>query len=211
MHKKLITAIRDIQEEEALTIANNLINSGADPMKIMDSCSTAMDMVGKLFEEGEYFLPELMMAGEILKQISNIVKPKIAGTVASQRKGKVLIGTVEGDIHDIGKDIVAFLLDVNEFEVRDIGIDASPEKFVQMINDFKPAVVGMSGLLTVAYESMKNTVRAIEEAGLRNKVKIMIGGGQMSDNICTYAGADAYGKDAIAGVNLVKNWLEVNK
>jgi methanogenic corrinoid protein MtbC1 len=208
MYEKLIHAIKDIKEEEALAMANDLINSGADPMIIMDCCSSAMDSVGKRFEEGEYFLPELMMAGEILKQISNIVKPKLHRDVTSQKKGKVLIGTVEGDIHDIGKDIVVFLLEVNGFEVRDIGIDASPEKFVQVINEFKPAVVGMSGLLTVAYESMKNTVRTIEEAGLRNKVKIMIGGGQMSDKICAFAGADAYGKDAIAGVNLVKNWVK---
>jgi methanogenic corrinoid protein MtbC1 len=208
MYKKLEKAISDIKEQEALTIVGDLLNSGADPIAIMNSSTVGMDKVGKLFETGDYFLPELIMAGEILKQISEMVKPKLTGIVSSQKKGKVLIGTVEGDIHDIGKDIVVFLLDVNGFDVHDIGIDASPAKFVEEIRIFKPSVVGMSGLLTIAYESMRNTVAAIKEAGLRNDVKIMLGGGQMTNNICTFAGADAYGKDAVAGVNLVKNWLE---
>jgi trimethylamine corrinoid protein len=207
MYNKLIEAIKDIREEEALALVTELLNSGADPMEIMNSCSMAMDKVGQLFEAGDYFLPELMMAGEILKQIAEVVKPKMKGESAAKNKGRVLIGTVSGDIHDIGKDIVAFLLNVNGYDVCDIGVDAPPEKFVSEILEFRPAVVGMSGLLTVAYESMKNTVEAIEKAGLRNQVKIMIGGGQMSENICSFAGADAYGKDAIAGVNLVKKWM----
>lgn len=118
------------------------------------------------------------------------------------------MGTVEGDIHDIGKDIVTFLLEVNGFDVCDIGVDVAPATFIHKIKEFNPMVVGMSGLLTPAYESMKNTVQAIQEAGLRNQVLIMIGGGQMSESICKYAGADAYGKDAMAGVHLVKNWME---
>jgi len=209
MYDNLKEAIVNIHEQEALNIVSQLLESGQDAMEIMNVCSNAMDKVGQLFEAGEYFLPELMMAGEILKQIAELVKPKLRGEIAVARKGKVLMGTVAGDIHDIGKDIVLFLLDVNGYEVCDIGVDASPEKFVKEIKEFKPAVVGMSGLLTVAYESMKNTVDAISAAGLRNQVKIMIGGGQISDNICTYAGADAYGKDAVAGVNLVKKWMEV--
>lgn len=208
MYEKLSEAILNIQESEALTIVADLNNNNADPMEIMNCCSKAMDQVGKRFEEGEYFLPELMMAGEILKQIADIVKPRIRSEVSVNKKGRVLVGTVSGDIHDIGKDIVTFLLDVNGFEVMDIGVDVSPQKFVEEIHNFKPAVVGLSGLLTIAYESMKNTVEAIKEAGLRDQVKIMIGGGQMSNNICAYAGADAYGKDAVAGVTLVKKWME---
>lgn len=168
-----------------------------------------MKTVGKRFEEGIYFLPELMMAGEMLSRISGIVKPRLKGEVTIKKRGKVLIGTVKGDIHNIGKDIVTLLLEVNGFDVRDMGIDVPPEKFVEIIREFKPQVVGMSGLLTVAYESMKDTAMAIEDAGLREDVKIMIGGGLMDDNVCEYAGADAFGKDAMAGVVLAKKWIAV--
>src|SRR3990172_8133246 len=145
MFEKLINAINNMEETESLDIVKDLINAGEDPVKILESCSEAMELVGKRFEEGEYFLPELMMAGEILKQVSDIVKPKLQGGGTSSKDGKVLIGTVEGDIHDIGKDIVAFLLDVNGFEVNDIGVDVSPDAFVKAIKDFKPQVVGLSG------------------------------------------------------------------
>jgi 5-methyltetrahydrofolate--homocysteine methyltransferase len=206
MIEKLVDAMSTMKEKEALAIAKALIDAGEDPMKIMERCSLAMEIVGKRFEAGEYFLPELMLAGEIVKQISEMVKPKIKGGAALSKKGSVLIGTVEGDIHDIGKDIVAFLLDVNGFEVRDIGVDVSPATFIKTIEEVRPQVLGLSGLLTVAYDSMKNTVRAIEEAGLRDRIKIMIGGGQMSENVRKYAGADAFGKDALEGVALVKKW-----
>lgn len=207
MSDKLVDAMSNMKEQEALEITQALLDDGKNPMDILDASSKAMEIVGERFEAGEYFLPELMMAGEMLKQISEMVKPKIKGDVNSKKRGKVLIGTVRGDIHDIGKDIVIFLLDVNGFEVRDLGIDVPPEKFVEEIRGFQPRVVGMSGLLTLAYDGMKDTVRAIEEAGLRDGVKIMIGGGQMTEKVKEYAGADAYGKDAMEGVALAKNWI----
>lgn len=207
MSEKLVDVMTNMRENEAIEIAKSLVENGEDPIKILDDCTKAMETVGKRFEAGEYFLPELMMAGEMLRQISEMVKPKMRGERVLQKRGKVLIGTVEGDIHDIGKDIVTFLLSVNGFEVRDIGIDVPPSTFVEAIKDFKPQVVGMSGLLTLAYDSMKNAVQAIEEAGLRDSVKIMIGGGQMSETVRKYAGADAFGKDAMEGVNLAKKWI----
>ena len=209
MSKKLSEAIIAMKESEALTITRSLIEDGKDPIEILATCTRAMEAVGKRFEEGTYFLPELMMAGEILSQISEIVKPMLKGEVSTEKNGKVLIGTVQGDIHNIGKDIVSFLLDVNGFEVKDIGIDVPPEKFVEEIREFKPQVVGMSGLLTVAYDAMKNTVEAVKDAGLREDVKIMIGGGLTSDEVCAYAGADSYGKDAMAAVALAKKWIKV--
>ena len=160
MSEKMVEAMVDMREQETLEIVKDMIERGEDPMKILDACSDAMEIVGKRFEEGEYFLPQLMMAGEMLKEISDIVKPGLQGVTSefSERKGKVLMGTVEGDIHDIGKDIVNFMLEVNEFEVRDIGIDVPAEKFVEAIRDFQPQVVGMCCLLTLGYDSMKNTV-----------------------------------------------------
>lgn len=206
MFDKLLDAVVNMRENEALALAQALLDNNAAPIEILDACTRAMETVGKRFEAGEYFLPELMMAGEMLKQISGKVKPRIQGQTGNKKAGRVLIGTVQGDIHDIGKDIVSFLLDVNGFEVRDIGIDVSPETFVGEIRAFKPQVVGMSGLLTLAYDAMKETVAAITDAGLRKELKIIIGGGQMSPMISEYAGADACAKDAMDGVNRIKEW-----
>ncbi len=208
MFEKLVNAIVEMREEEAMASVKELLNKGADPLKIMEQCKKAVEIVGARFEKGEYFLPELMMAGHMLTEISNMVKPVLSKGLEVKRIGKVLMGTVEGDVHDIGKNIVTFLLDANGFEVMDIGIDVPPEKFVEAIKNFGPQVVGLSGLLTIAYDSMKKTVQAVKEAGLRDKVKIMIGGGQMSDKVKEYAGADAYAKDAMAGVVLAKQWVE---
>ena len=207
MSKKLVDAMINMKEKESLEIAKALLADDEDPIKILGDCTKAMQIIGKRFEAGEYFLPELMLAGEMMNQISEMVRPKLKGDVALRKLGRVLMGTVEGDIHDIGKNILSFLLDVNGFEVRDIGIDAPPGKFVEEMRDFKPQVVGLSGLLTLAYDSMKKTVQAIEKADLRHSVKIMIGGGQMSETVREYAGADAFGKDAMEGVALAKKWI----
>lgn len=207
MSEKLVDAIVNMKEEEALSITNELVEGGEDPMKILDLCRKAVGEVGKRFEAGTYFLPELIMAGEMLTKISGIVKPLMKETKESKKGGKVLIGTVEGDIHDIGKDIVTFMLDVNGYNVLDLGIDIPPAKFIEAIKDFQPQVVGLSGFLTLAFDSMAATVKAIKEAGLRDNVKIMIGGGQIDEVIKEYTGADAYGLDAIAAVNLTKGWI----
>jgi len=207
MSKKLVNAIAEMREQEALAIAKEMVEGGSDPMEILDSAREAMGIVGQRYEEGTYFLPELILSGVMLNQIAEIVKPVLAEAAKVERHGKVVIGTVEGDIHDIGKDIVVFMLDVNGFEVLDLGIDVAPQKFVEAIKDFQPQVVGLSGFLTLAFDAMKDTVEAIKKAGLRDKVKIMIGGGQISEEIRKHTGADAYGKDAVAGVSLVKEWV----
>jgi trimethylamine corrinoid protein len=207
MNEKLVGLMSDLQEDETIALVKELIAQGVDPMSVLDDARTAMETVGKRFEKCEYFIPDLMMAGEILKGISDIVKPLITGGQAAAKKGKVLIGTVAGDIHDIGKDIVTFMLDVSGYDVMDIGIDVPVDVFVQKIKDFQPQVVGLSGFLTLAFDSMKKTVEALKEAGIRDNMKIMIGGGQMDDEVRKYAGADAYGKDAVAAVNLCKEWI----
>jgi 5-methyltetrahydrofolate--homocysteine methyltransferase len=145
----------------------------------------------------------------MLSQITDILKPELAKLPEVTRHGKVLVGTVEGDIHDIGKNIVTFMLDVNGFDVLDLGVDVSPAKFVEAIQDFQPQVIGLSGFLTLAFDTMKETIEAIETAGLRDGVKIMIGGGQVSEEIQQYAGADAYGRDAMSGVSLARKWIGV--
>jgi 5-methyltetrahydrofolate--homocysteine methyltransferase len=207
MSEKLVNAIADMREEEALQSVQEKLAAGTDPMEILDAARQAMDIVGQRFEEEEYFLPELIMAGEILNQITELVKPKLAQGPEVEYKGKVLIGSVAGDIHDIGKNIVTFMLDVNGFEVRDLGVDVSPQQFVSAIQAFQPQVVGLSGFLTLAFDSMKDTVAAIEAAGLRDQVKIMVGGGQVTGQIAEYARADAYGDDAMEAVTLAKKWI----
>ena len=209
MSKKLVKAIADMREEEALKLVKEMVESGSDPMAILDFAREAMAIVGQRYDEGTYFLPELMLAGEMLNQITDIVKPKLTKVPEVERRGKVLIGTVEGDIHDIGKNIVSFMLDVNGFDVLDLGVDVAPQKFVEAIGDFQPQVVGLSGFLTLSFDAMKEAVEAIKAAGLRDGVKIMISGGQVDDKIQEYAGADAYGKDAMAGVSLAQKWLGV--
>jgi len=207
MSDKLVHAIADMREEEALELVKEMVKSGVEPTAILDAARDAMAIVGQRFEEGTYFLPELLLAGEMLSQITDILKPELAKMPEVKRHGKVLIGTVKGDIHDIGKNIVTFMLDVNGFEVLDLGVDVSPSRFVEAIQDFGPQVVGLSGFLTLAFDTMKETIKAIETAGLRDGVKIMIGGGQVSEEIRKYAGADAYGRDAMAGVSLARKWV----
>lgn len=207
MNETLINLMADLQEEETLSLVNALIKEGANPLDILSDARSAMEIVGKRFETSEYFIPDLMMAGEILKGISDIVKPLLQSDDTSAKKGKVLIGTVAGDIHDIGKDIVTFMLDVSGYDVLDIGIDVPIQVFVDKIKEFQPSVVGLSGFLTLAFDSMKKTVEALEKAGLRDNLKIMIGGGQMDDEVRKYVRADAYGKDAVAAVNLCKQWI----
>ncbi|MGD8229630.1 MAG: cobalamin-dependent protein, partial [Desulfobacteraceae bacterium] len=167
-----------------------------------------MKIVGARFAEEVYFIPDLVFSGKILKGIAQLAEPFLKKEVESEgeRAGKIVIGTVEGDIHDIGKDLVVFMLDISGYEVFDLGIDVPKQKFVDTIKETGCKVVGLSGFLTLAYDSMKETVDAIKEAGLRDQIKIMIGGGQIDDQIMDYTGADAYGQDAMEAVELANQW-----
>lgn len=208
MDKDFIVALADLKEEEVLSMVNEKIQAGEDPHKILELCREVMVIVGQRFQDEEYFLPELIMAGEIVKDVMEIVLPKIQQDNV-KLIGKVLIGTVAGDIHDIGKNIVIFMLEANGFKVLDIGVDIPPEKFVEKIKEFQPDVIGLSGLLTLAFDSMKETIDEIKKAGLRDEVKIMVGGSQVDEEVARYAGADAYGEDASVAVSLCKKWLGV--
>jgi 5-methyltetrahydrofolate--homocysteine methyltransferase len=209
MSQQLIDAIVEMQEDDALSITDEMLGNGADPLKVLDACRTAMEIIGKRFEEGDCFVPELILAGEVMKEITAKVKPLMQEQTAGVNKlGKVIFGTVQGDIHDIAKDIVAFMLDINGFEVHDLGVDVPPAKFVDKVKETGAGIVGLSGFLTLAYDPMKETVAALKAAGL-NDVKVMIGGGQIDDQIRVYTGADAYGRDAMTAVSLAKQWAGV--
>lgn len=208
MREQLIDAIANIREEEAVELAEQMLDQGQDPQAVLDASREAMGIVGERYEQGEYFLPELIIAGDILAEVARLVKPRIQESASgAEPHGRIIIGTVAGDIHDVGKDIVAFMLDANNFEVHNLGVDVQAQTFVDQINDLQPDVVALSGFLTLAYDSMRDTVQAIQEAGLRDRIKIMIGGAPMDENVRLYIGADAYGKDASAAVKLAKQWV----
>ena len=209
MSDELVDAIADMRDEEAVELARRLLDGGTPPAEVLEDCRTAMAIVGKLFEDEEYFIPELILAGETLRAISEIVKPRMAGGGETARNGRIVLGTVQGDIHDIGKDIVSFMLDVNGFEVFDLGVDVAPETFVAKVREVRPEIVALSGFLTLSFDAMKETVEALEEADLRDGVKIMIGGGTVDNNVREYSRADAYGDTAADAVNLAKGWTGV--
>ena len=202
----LVTALSDLKEEEVLQTVKQRLSSSEDPFHILEDSRRGMEIVGKRFAAGEYFIPDLIYSGEILKEITDLVKPNLTKATEVKRLGKVVLGTVSGDIHDIGLNIVEFMLDVNGFEVFNIGVDQPPQNFVDKIKETNAQIVGLSGFLTLAFDSMKETVTAIKAAGLRDKMKIMIGGGQIDEEIRKYTQADAYGKDAMAAVTLAKQW-----
>lgn len=207
MTQKLIEAITEMREDDVLKLTNELLDGGTSPAEILGACKDAMEVIGKRFEKGECFIPELMLAGEMMTAISGVLKPRMAGEAATKKIGKLVLGTVQGDIHDIAKDIVGFMLDLNGFEVTDLGVDVPPAKFVETVKETGAKIVGLSGFLTLAFDPMKDTVAALKSAGL-NDVKVMIGGGQIDENIRQYTGADAYGKDAMAAVALAKEWAK---
>lgn len=204
MSQELVNAITEMQEEDAIKITNDLLEAGIPPVDVLNACKQAMDVIGDRFEKGDAFIPELILAGEMMTAISEVLKPRMVGEAEAKKLGKVVVGTVEGDIHDIAKDIVVFMLDINGFEVTDLGVDVPPAKFVEAVQETGATIVGLSGFLTLAYDPMKETVAALRDTGL--DIKIMIGGGQIDEQIREYTAADAYGSDAMAAVALAKEW-----
>ena len=184
------------------------LDNKISPQEIISrSIAEGMDIVGKKFEASEYFLSELIVAGEIGKEITKMLEPYLKGTEV-KKLGKVVIGTVRGDLHDIGKNIVAIMLESAGFEVIDLGADVPPEKFVEAVKKEKPEIVAMSALLTVTMVEMKSVVDALKEAGIRDRVKIIVGGAPVTEEFAKSIGADGYGADAVQGVRICKAWME---
>jgi methanogenic corrinoid protein MtbC1 len=207
MSGELAKLLSDLKEPEALQFVEKALAKGADPAALLEEAREGMALVGERFARQEYFIPDLIFSGEILKGIVIMLEPHLKKGKEQKRLGKAVIGTVAGDIHDIGKDLVVFMLDVSGFEVLDLGIDVPAQKFVDAIKQSGSKIVGLSGFLTLAFDSMKETIDAIQKAGLRDKVKIMIGGGQIDEQVRRFTGADAYGRDAMAAVQLAKSWI----
>ena len=207
MTEKLFNAIKGLKRDEAIKITEELLKNKVNPAEILEAGKNAMQIIGKRFESGEYFLPELMVSGDILAGVAEKVKPYLQGDKNAKKLGTVVFGTVAGDIHDIAKDIVEFMLEVNGFEVIDLGVDVPVEKFVEAAREHKAEIVGLSGFLTLALEPMRETIKALKDSGLNN-VKIMIGGGPINDTVCTDLGADAWGENAMDAVTIAREWVK---
>ncbi len=204
--EEITSALADLEEEQTLQLVRKAIEEGIPPGNILGACQNGMAEIGSRFESGDYFVSDLIMSGEIFKQVGAILDPLLESG-GMEKLGKVVFGTVHGDIHDIGKDIVVNMLKSAGFEVIDLGVDVPVAKFVSALQESGATVLGMSGLLTLAFDAMKETINAVTAAGLRDKVHIMIGGGPVDGNVCKAVGADQWGNDAQQAVKLAKQWL----
>jgi methanogenic corrinoid protein MtbC1 len=207
--QELTQAIVDLREDDALAMVDDLLAEGADAVGILADCKAAMDVIGERFANGEAFIPELIMAGEIMAGVSTRLKPHLVSAAPEEKLGVIVIGTVEGDIHDIGKDIVATMLDIAGFDVVDLGVDVKVDKFITTAQEKDAQAIAMSCLLTSAIDSMKKVVAAAREVDL-NGCKLMIGGAPITEQVVAYTGADGYGKDAVEAVELARQWIGGN-
>ncbi|MHA1479285.1 MAG: cobalamin B12-binding domain-containing protein [Promethearchaeota archaeon] len=204
----LAEAVMELNEEKSYKLVEQLIKDGIDPQDIIAILREGVEVVGEKFNKKEYFLTELVMAGEIFTQAAMILEPHMKEVVSDgSNVESIVIGTVQGDVHDIGKNIFVTLLKSAGYNVVDLGVDIPPEKFVEKVKETGAKIVAYSGLLTVALESMNATTEALKTAGLRENVKIIIGGLPVDELWMKNAGADAFTDNAFEGLNIVKKWL----
>ena len=204
-YDKLVNAIADLDEEEALAIMEEVKETGKNVTEAMEACQKGMDIVGKRFEDGEYFVGDLIFAGEVMTGVMDIIKPLLSAD-ATGPKTKMILCTVKDDLHDIGKNIVKAMLEANGFEVVDLGIDVPAEKIIETVKAEGIKIVALSGVLTLALDSMKKTVEAFAAAGLRDSVKIIIGGSPVSESACAGIGADEWAHSPQKTVEVCRAW-----
>jgi 5-methyltetrahydrofolate--homocysteine methyltransferase len=206
---KLQEAVLAGNSAAAVAAARQALSEGADPLDlVLHGISPAMAEVGRLFEAGDYFVPELLISARATKEVVVLIRPLLAKQGA-QPTGRVVLGTVQGDLHDIGKNLVAALLEGGGFEVIDLGVSVSPEKFIAAVADKKAQIVGLSALLTTTLPAMKTTLDAFRSAGLRDRVKVMIGGAPVTQSFADTIGADGYGENAASAVQLARRLVGV--
>jgi 5-methyltetrahydrofolate--homocysteine methyltransferase len=195
--------------DKTLELVKKAIDQGFKPLDIINTMAEGMKVIGDMFERGEYFISDLIVASEIFKEVMKILEPLIMKEKEVMKPiGRVVIGTIEGDIHDIGKNLVATMLRVNGFEVIDLGVDVSPQKFVEAVKQYNPDIVGMSALLTSTMMNMRKVIETLEKEGLRDKVKVIIGGAPITEEFAKRIGADAYGENAIVAVDICRKLAE---
>lgn len=202
--EEISDALTKLEEDKVLQYVKEKIDANEDPIKILEACRKGMAEIGK--GDDEIFLTDLIMAGEIFNEALELLMPKLKNSI-TKSVGKIVIGTVEGDIHNIGKDIAIKFLKAEGFEVIDLGVNVPAQKFVDAIKEYNPHVVGMSGLLTLSIKPMKKSIETIDAANLRDKVKVIIGGERVDEEVCIYVGADAWVNDVIEGIKIIKKWV----
>lgn len=202
--KRLISEIGDV--EEVRRNVKEALDSGVEPLKIVEALSEALEEVGRKYEKREYFLSDLIMAGVLATEATKILEPHLVKT-GRKTLGKVVIGTVKGDIHDIGKNIVVMMLYANGFEVTDLGVDVPAERFAEAVKKEEPQILGLSALLTSTIGEMRNVIQVLEKEGVRGKVKVVVGGRPVTREFAEEIGADGYGRDAVEAVKEVKRLL----
>lgn len=206
MAEPMASMLAELKEDEVLAAVRKALEEDEDPISLVEGLREGMAVVGQRFEDKEYFLSELIMSAEIFKEAIALIEPHLDKN-GGESKGKIVIGTVKGDIHDVGKNIVSTLLRCEGYDVHDLGVDVPPEKFVEKVRETEARLLGLSGLLTLAFDAMKETVNSLTEAGLREKVKVIIGGGPVNEKVVEFTGADAYGTDAAHAVKLAGQYL----
>lgn len=209
LDNELVKAMVDLDRAKVYEIVREEIKKDTDPLKIIDCLSQGLKIIGGYFEKKEYFLAELITGGDIFESIFQEIKPiLIKKNIDTQVKGKIVIGTVQGDVHDIGKNIVKTILTVSGFYIEDLGVDVPAEKFIEAIKQPKVKILGLSALLTVAVDSVKKIIELLEKQNLRSKIKIIVGGSAFNEDIAKSLGVDAYGKDPMEAVKKCQKLLE---
>jgi methanogenic corrinoid protein MtbC1 len=212
-HARLVNDLLELEEPAVLSQVRERLQTGDDPFAIIEDAQLAMRQVGERYAEGNYYISSMMMAGEIFREIVEIVEPVLVQTATGHASGHILLGTVQGDIHDIGKNIFGILLRSHGFTVTDIGVDIPPNQFAEEAGRIRPDIIALSGLLTTAYDSMKETIRNLKtlENAPGAHTPVIIGGGTVNAMVCAVVGADYWAIDAMKGVQLCKQIMEERK
>lgn len=204
---ELVKAVRELREEETLVRVRHLLDQQYSPLSIVEDCRLGLTQVGEAYSRGEYFLGDLVMSAEIFEQVMAMLKPFLTKQPEGRSPGRIVFGTVEGDIHDIGKNITVSLLRCEGYQVVDLGVNVPPDQFVEEAVERGAEIIALSALLTSAFEAMRRTVRLLQLAGLRPSAKILVGG-LVNQRVCQYVRADAWARDARDGVEICRRWLK---
>lgn len=209
-HTLLINNLLELEEDTVLDLARKRLAEGDDPLEIIEDAQQALRLVGERYEQGEYYISSMMMAGEIFREVMEFLSPVLEERAIGKESGHILLGTVQGDIHDIGKNIFSTMMRSHGFRVTDLGVDVSPEQFAEEALRLKPDMIGLSGLLTLAYQSMKETVQIIRKVADPQvaKTPVIIGGGVVNAMACSMAGANYWAIDAMVGVRLCEQIMQ---